>query len=249
MGGECGGREGESPEGGGVNIFTGAEPDEVWPLIKDYHYSRRMPSNIQYVYTLRKPGGLFGDTGAIEAAIIFSIPPTRWSENVLELSRLVRLPECDSALSRLIGLACDALRKHHVALLVSFADRTHNHHGGIYQASGWKYDGLRDRQMDGLIINGKFVPGRSCNNRYGTRSPDRLRKQAPELDVQPHYDEGKHLYWRPLSVAGKSRAKALGLQSKPYPKPNADGPQDERLPSRASYVQPVASAPIISFQA
>lgn len=208
--------------------LTGATQDECWPLVKAFHYSRRMPANVQHCFAARRDGGLFGDYGDPIAAVIFSIPPTRWTEPVIELSRLVRRDDAEISLSALISFAMGWLRRKGEHLAVSFADWTHDHHGGVYQASGWNYGGFRDRRMDGVFINGVFKPGRSCNSAFGTRSPNRLREQMPDAEIEPHYDEGKHLYWKPLTVAGKTRAKRLGLQSLPYPKPNADRPSDER---------------------
>jgi hypothetical protein len=225
-------------------FMTGADPDEVWPLVRDFHYSRRMPANIQHAYAVRGSGGLFGDKGEVLAAVVFSIPPTRWSEDVIELSRLIRRPTFDQPLSQLISFACGWLRKQGWALAVSFADRTQNHHGGIYQAAGWNYDGCRDRTMDGILIDGVFKPGRSCNSTWGTRSPTKLSEMLPGRSIEPHFDEGKHLYWKPLRVAGKAKGKRLGLQATAYPKPNATCPVDAPMPIGASAVQPREVAPI-----
>lgn len=225
-------------------ILSGATQDEVWPLIRDHHYSGRMPANVQHCFSVRKPGGLFGDTGEPVAAVVFTIPPTKWSEEIVELARLVRIPDYDQPLTQLIAFASRWLRKAGWSLAVSFADWTHNHHGGIYQAAGWKFGGKRERAMDGLIIDGTFKPGRSCNSTFGTRSPGRLRERLQGAEIEPHYDEGKFLYWHPLAVSGRSKARRLGLESLPYPKPDAAGPPDERLPSRVSLVQPEAAAPI-----
>lgn len=226
-------------------IMTGAEPDEVWPLVRDHHYSGRMPKNIQHCYAVRRPGGLFGDSGEIVAGIIFSFPPTRWTEEVIELSRLVRLPDYGGQLSGLISFAMQWLRKSgHWNLAVSFANWTQKHHGGVYQGSGWVYGGMRERRMDGLIIDGQFMPGRSCNHAFGTQSPDRLRTILTSTEIDPHYDEGKHIYWKPLAISGRTKARRLGLQSLPYPKPNATGPLDERRPRRVSGARPPAVAPI-----
>ena len=223
--------------------MTGANQDEVWPLIRDFHYSRRMPGNIQHVYAVRKPGGFFGDHGEVVAAAVFSIPPTRWSEDVIELTRLVRDPNHPEPLSKLISFSCQWLRKQGWALAVSFADWTQSHHGGIYQASGWNYDGCRDRAMDGVMIDGVFKPGRSCNSAWGTRSPTKLQERFPDKKIEPHFDEGKHLYWKPLRVAGTAKARRLGLTAIPYPKPNAARPADEQVPTCASTVQPRGAAP------
>jgi len=221
--------------------FTSATPDEVWPLIRDFHYSRRMPSNIQHIYGLRKDGGLFGDFGELVAAIVFSIPPTRWSEPVIELSRLVRAQECDEPLSGLVSRSMNRLKNHGVDLVVSFADWTQKHHGGIYQACGWNYTGKNGARMDGVVVNGNFVPGRSANSKWGTRSPRKLTELG--IDAAPHYDEGKHLYWRALNVRGKTKAKRLGLSSQPYPKPNAARLSDAPKPIGVSCEHTAGAAP------
>ena len=191
--------------------------DEAVQLVKRYHYSRRAPGNIQLVCTGHEDGGLFGDYGDANCALFLSIPPTRWSEPVWELSRLVR---CEKRfnLTPLISFAAKRAKNKGADLLVSFADKTHDHHGGIYQAASWNYHGARERRMDGVIIGGKFYPGRTCNSRWGTQSPSKLSGILGQ-HVEPHYDEGKHLYWKPLTREGKRRADRLGLEKVAYPKP------------------------------
>jgi len=208
--------------------FKTGQVDEGIALVKKFHYSHRAPANVQLVGTFHTSGGLFGDFGPALAAVFFSIPPTRWAEDVVELSRLVRHDDCRIPLSRLISLACKQVKKEGIDLLVSFADAAEGHHGGIYQACSWNYHGQRDARMDGLIINGQFIPGRTCNAVYGTRSPNRLREEKPEWEIEPHYDVGKHLYWRALSRVGKAKAMRLNLQSMEYPKPdNGKESQDD----------------------
>jgi hypothetical protein len=211
--------EGEAEVSEGVFFRIGAH-DEAAELVKRWHYSKRPPANVQCVGTWHQNGGLFGDYGPAIAACFFSIPPTRWSETVLELSRLVRAEGV--ALPPLTGLI--SLMVRHIAqkklgdLLVSFADKTAHHHGGIYQASSWNYHGARERRMDGVIIAGKFHAGRSCNSVWGTQSP-RLLSEKLGVEVLPHFDDGKHLYWRALNKEGRKKALRLKLENIAYPKP------------------------------
>jgi len=200
--------------------FRVGDVEAATELVKEFHYSHRMAGNIQLVGTWHRDGGLFGDYGQAIAAVVFSVPPTRWSEPVYELSRLVRREDAQISLSALIGQTCAFLaRSNETDLIVSFADWTQGHHGGVYQACSWKYDGCRGRSMDGCVINGVFIPGRSLNSKYGTRSPDKLRERLSGQTVVPHYDEGKHLYWRALTRTGQKKAARLGLGDHPYPKP------------------------------
>lgn len=205
--------------------------DDAAPLVVRHHYSRRVPSNVEAVGTWHESGGLFGDRGEAVAACFFSIPPTRWAENVLELSRLVRAPHVQAPLSSLVGETVAMIRRAKRAdLVVSFADWTEGHHGGIYQAAGWNYAGKRDAACDGVLLDGVFIPGRSCNSRWGTRSPDKLRSILTGRRIEPHFDAGKHLYWRALNRHGIAQAKRAGLGSIPYPKP-ANRPEDEAATS------------------
>jgi hypothetical protein len=208
--------------------FAAGLVDEAGELVKRHHYSRRIPSNVQAVGTWHDAGGLFGDRGDAVAACFFAIPPTRWSESVLELARLVRRPDCTAPLSQLVSLTTDHLRrKKLVDLVVSFADWKQGHHGGIYQAAGWSYAGQRSPASDGVIVDGTFVPGRSANSRWGTRSPEKLRQiLGADHVVEVSMDIGKHLYWRALNRFGKIKAERLGLVQCPYPKPNATSPED-----------------------
>jgi hypothetical protein len=193
---------------------------EAASLIERFHYSRRTPTNIQCVGTWHNDGGLFGDAGDAVAACLFSVPATRWSEDLLELCRLVRDEDTKVPLT---GLIASTVR--HIAksrgndLLVSFADSTQGHHGGIYQAASWFYAGQRDASCDGILLDGIFIPGRVCNHQFGTRSPEKLRLRFPDRSVEPHYDLGKHLYWRAISKSGERKAQRLCLGKLQYPKP------------------------------
>src|SRR6185312_16094402 len=140
--------------------FAVGHEDEAQELVLKYHYSERLPGNVQVVGIFHEDGGLFGERARAVAACFFSSPPTRWSENVLELSRLVRTDDTKPHLTALIGKTCDFIRQKKICdLLVSFADATHKHHGGVYQAASWFYHGQRDRAMDGVLVDGQFVPG------------------------------------------------------------------------------------------
>ena len=190
-------------------------------LVEKYHYSGRVPSNVQIVGTWHEAGGLFGDYGTAVAACFLSVPPTRWSEDVIELTRLVRADSVSQNISGLVGSTARHAKKSGFDLLVSFADSTQGHHGGIYQACSWNYHGKRSRAIDGIIWNGAFVPGRAANSRWGTRSPEKLRKLlGPNHKIEPHFDEGKHLYWKALNRSGKRKAERLNLTCCAYPKPD-----------------------------
>ena len=114
------------------------------------HYSRRVPANVQMVGSLHLDGGLFGGDGPMVAAAIWTYPPTRWAEQVVELARFVRGDD-RVPLTFLLARCVRELRRQGHDLLVSFADKTQGHEGyAAYRASNWRYAGCRERAMDGL---------------------------------------------------------------------------------------------------
>lgn len=197
---------------------------EARALVERFHYSKRWPSNVQICVTAHNPGGLFGDIGEAVAACVFAVPPVRWSEDVLELSRLVR-NEKQTPLTPLISFACKQAKLKGSNLLVSFADNTHSHHGGIYQAASWAYHGMRPPRIDGILVDGRFINARQCLHLYGSTFStigvfNRLVGVVKGREVLPHMDSGKYLYWRAMNKVGRRKATRLGLETKPYPKPD-----------------------------
>jgi len=184
--------------------------EEAEAMVLRHHYSRRLPSNVQMVGSLHLDGGLFGGDGPMVAAAFWSIPPTRWAEPVLELTRLVRGND-RVPLTFLVSRCAKALKEQGADLLVSFADRTQGHDGYVYRAANWRYAGCRERANDGVVIDGAFYPGRTCNSLFGTRSLDKLCGMFPHKTIEPHYDEGKHCFWLPLGTKGEAKARRLGL--------------------------------------
>jgi len=203
----------------GYNFQLG-QLEDAGRLVKKYHYSHAMTANICTVGTFHEDGGLFGDMGKCVAACIMAYPANQWREEVVELARLVRIEDKNITLTQLISLTCKATKKRGYDLLISYADWKENHHGGIYQAASWNYDGKRKRRIVGLSINGSIIHCRNCNHIYGTSSATELKKMYPEWEIEPNYDVGKYLYWKPLNRKGKAKAKRLGLMNIPYPKPN-----------------------------
>lgn len=199
-----------------------SEYRQVWvnecrELIMKYHYSHRMPAAVKLAYGMVD----YGPPRKVIACCIFSFATGRWeTDNLWELTRLARTPDFADPLTKLISIAMGHIRKNKLTdLVVSFADAEEDHHGGIYQSASWVYDGMRGERLDGINIDDRFIPARTCNAMYGTSSPDALKAKFPDSVVEPHFDMGKHCYWKALSKDGMRRAISLGLKSRPYPKP------------------------------
>ena len=189
----------------GQNMWTDA-------LVLNEHYSHSLPSFTCLVVGIRRKH-------KVTAACYFSNSASgRWTEQLVELSRLVKLKTEETQLTQLISFGLKTIKKMKESkynLCISYADYSRNHHGGIYQAASWNYHGKRKRRLSGFILNGEFVHRRSAYSRFGSSSIDILKKHKGE----PFYDDGKYLYWKALNKKGKAKAKKLELQKNEYPKP------------------------------
>jgi hypothetical protein len=131
----------------------------------------------------------------------------------VELSRIA-LTRHDTPVSRILSIALKFLISANpkLRLVVSFADRDQSHHGGIYQATNWIYDGTGSSATF-YLINGKKTHPRTIGlaghiqNLQGAKKIDR---NAKAIKCQ-----GKHRYLMPLD--NEMRKRILPL-SKPYPK-------------------------------
>lgn len=225
-------------------IMTGATADEIWPLVRDHHYSRRSAGLVRHAFAWRHLGGLFGETGTPVAGITYSQPVSRnFPPEAAELSRLVRSDEATPNLSQFVSWSLRWLRANtETPFVLSYADSTQNHHGGIYQACGFVYVGATSGGHIGFTAeDGSFVHGRICNGRFGTRSVEAIAAIKPEW--VPVYGLPKHLYIFPLRQKWATISRKLGWKAKPYPKPSAARLLDAPVPTGVSKARTLGAAP------
>jgi hypothetical protein len=202
-------------------VMTGATADELWPLVRDFHYSCKMPSAIRHCFAVRKPGGLFGDTGEVIAGTIYGNPCNRnWNQSAVELLRLVRRDDADLTLSQALGWSLRWLRSNTKApFALSYADTNEGHHGGVYQATNWRYIGERTEACPAFILpDGSKKHSRQVNRELGSRSVSFVASVRP--DWVPVEGKPKHLYIYPLNWKWKRIQAEYGWQALPYPKPD-----------------------------
>ena len=224
---------------GNTFYFHTGEKQTARELVLKYHYSGRCHENPILVGSLHfGGGGLYDDKGELVATCIFSLSNNNtWSlkkVNLIELVRLCRKEEVQVPLSWLVSHTVKELKKlRRFDIVISYADATQDHHGGIYQACSWNFHTYRQPKEDGLIIDGTFVPKRTVSTRYGTYRRDKLGEMFDEVKQETlygtevkniewgsHVDKGKYMYWIPLNKTGKKIAKrVLNFESNEYPKP------------------------------
>jgi hypothetical protein len=213
--------------------------------VERWHYSRRTPSGSSVRI------GVWEDERFI-GAILFGQPNTsaRFLDlphgTVLELQR-VALDKHQTPVSRIarIALRLAIKQKPETRLFLSYADAGQGHHGGIYQAMGWTYTGLCCGHND-YLIDSKLVPGRTCNSRWGTRSPARLA--ALGIAVERVIPTRRRRYCLPLDTEIAARITPL---AQPYPRrerleseapANPGRNEDAAMQSRGPSTRPEAAA-------
>jgi len=178
---------------------------------KRWHYSKAIPTPpynlvgvwedekfIGCVIFSRGASNHLGKQYGIEAA------------EVCELSRIA-LTEHHHPVSRIIRIAIIFLRKQSpgLRLIISFADQNQNHHGGIYQASGWLYTGSTNRSWHYVDKfqrkwHARQVSAVGMTPQYG------VMRKAPRIDECTRVEElPKHRYVFPLDKEMTQKLKPL----------------------------------------
>ena len=133
-----------------------------------------------------------------------------------ELTRIA-LKSHKSYVSKILALSLRFLKKQSpkLRLVVSYSDADQNHHGGIYQATNWIYDGLKNpNTLGAFIINNKKTHKKSVHSKGIKQSIEEVRKHLDKNAIA-FYTKGKHRYLMPLDDIMKSK---IIILAKPYPK-------------------------------
>jgi hypothetical protein len=123
-------------------------------------------------------------------------------DEVCELLRIA-LTKHITSVSKVMAIAFKFLKKTNpnLMMIVSFADPSQGHHGGVYQATNWIYSGASEKTTE-LYIDGRWQHMRNGFHKMTSETKKRIV-------------EGKHRYLMPLN--NEMRVKIMPL-SKPYPK-------------------------------
>jgi hypothetical protein len=182
-----------------------------------WHYSGSVP-----VPPLVKVG--VWERGAYIGVVIFSRGAT---PSLLRPFGLLQTQGCEltrialtahiSPVSRIARLAIKFLKQKspELKLIVSFADPSEGHHGGIYQAGNWVYCGDTSKSTEYVGPDGKRWHARMITKQGWTTVQGVIRKTLTPEQCTPIEKPGKHRYLMPLDAAMRAQIQPL---SKPYPK-------------------------------
>jgi hypothetical protein len=120
------------------------------PFIKQWHYSRRVPTGRNVFFGWYTDEGLYAvaDYGigvnCYQAEYLArQTGQDVGSSNLLELKRLARVepPQDDMPLTRFLKICHTILKRDGVRFILAFSDPDHGHNGGLYKAANFTYLG------------------------------------------------------------------------------------------------------------
>jgi hypothetical protein len=137
-------------------------------------------------------------------------------DECVELVRIALIKH-STPVSKIMMLAVKFLKKSNpgIKLIVSYADVDSNHHGGIYQAANWIYEGLFGKDsVSAFVINGKKTHKKSLDSIGVKQNINEVRRKL-DPNAREFRTQGKHKYLMPLN---KDMGAKIAPLAKPYPK-------------------------------
>jgi hypothetical protein len=174
-----------------------------------WHYARTLPASKTVKIGAWENGSFIGSVIFSRGTCghlfnRFGLPLTEGCE----LTRIA-LTHHVTPVSRILSVALRMLHGQSpgLRLIVSFAARSEGHHGGIYQASGWIYDGETAFKQE-YAVAGRRITDRTVSE--WVRQRKLHRSSLVRIPTQT-----KHRYLMPLDAAMRARIAPL---AQPYPK-------------------------------
>lgn len=185
--------------------------------VENWHYSRKMP-----MPPIVKVGAW--EDGKYVGCVLFArganmnigAPYGLQKTEVAELVR-VALTSHEHEVSRIVAVAMRFVRKHcpGLRMIVSYADPSEGHHGGIYQAMGWIYDGVSAEAVE-FYHGGRWKHQREVTAvSFASTGQPGSRKIVNARNLPQRVKPGKHRYLLPLD---EGMWKSMRPRAKPYPK-------------------------------
>ncbi len=178
---------------------------------ENWHYSKCIPKNKLFKI------GVWEDNIFV-GVVLFGYGATQhlgkpYNLTMQQCCELVRiaLKKHINPVSKMLSISLKFLKKHNpgIKLVVSFADSTQGHHGGIYQATNWLYTGKTASAVFYRDPTGKlWHPRRASKNKI-------LGKRLVTKEWKEELQGSKYRYIFPLCEETK---KTILHLAKPYPK-------------------------------
>lgn len=173
--------------------------------MRQHHYTHTC-HNGPFGLALMDPGGVMAGAIAYATPCSEAVRRAAWPGNhkhVTELHRLHILDRVQEPMAvPLISAGHNLLKGRGYRMIVTFADSTEGHHGGVYRAASFVYTGTTGSRA-------RFYRDRSGRLRHPRQSGVNIGKaEAARRGWRPEYREPKHRYLKGLNSAARKAAEA-----------------------------------------
>ena len=196
---------------------------EARALLSKHHYLKSCSNNASCF-------GAF-ENNKLVAVVAFQIPCSEkirekvfgieHKQYIIELGRLCLEPTCQTKASQIVSKAITALQEYRqqqnkpkYKAIISFADTSQGHHGGVYQAMSWLYCGTTRKHTTYYIDQaGRTIHPRQCGRNITV-------KQAKQNGWRTYkVDKPKHRYIKLLGTKKQKKhlKRMLTYQILDYP--------------------------------
>lgn len=213
--------------------------------VEHWHYSERMPRGAVILFGVWERSHFVGSVvygrGATDHLC------TQYGLDTVEGCELVRvaLKSHETMVSQILAKTIQTLKvtNPRLRLVVSFADPSKGHHGGIYQASNWVYSGVTSASRE-YWANGRMIHARAVGHMRtaaGVRGGDVLEwlKRTVDPAAKLVITKPKYRYLFPLDRGMRKQIAPLAL---PYPSADEDSRVSRPTSGGESRVRSPASA-------
>jgi len=182
-------------------IVTPCVRPEIKEFVEHWHYSSNVNGiSSPYCFKLLDSGDMIGAMmyGYISMQGVWK----KYVEKEADIIELRRLCCIDDTLknteSYFIGSTLRWLKKNtEIKKVISYADKTYGHSGGIYKASNFKHLGMTQKSRS-IVYNNKLYHEKTIRNKSveGVYRPYALRIQQALKDGSAYYKDNleKHIY-------------------------------------------------------
>jgi hypothetical protein len=193
-----------------------ATPEAAKYACEKWHYSKCTPRGKVVRFGVWESGKfiglvLFGAGACPHIGTPYGLNQTQ----VCELTRIA-LTNHKTPVSRIMAIILKKLKSHAkgLRLVISFADSSQGHYGGIYQATNWIYVGGTETHV--YYINGKKTHPMTVGKRHG-KGGSSITWLRENVDPNARRENSgfKHKYLMPLDEEMKKKIQPL---KQPYPK-------------------------------
>jgi len=192
------------------------KPKETHDWLLNKHYAKRIPS-ISWAFGLfdshLKGVCAFGTPAS--STLLRGVCGQKWSDNVIELSRLVINDECPKNTASYFVSKCIKMLPR-PKIIVSYADTGQGHVGKVYQACNFIYTGLSSKFTDPKVKGLEHQHHATYAN--GMTNDDLKRKYGDRLYFEERDRKHRYVYFIGSKKDVNKMINDLNYPIKPYPK-------------------------------